>query len=101
MSGGANPPACANCDGIGTVPGLLHGAKFECYLCHGTGYDLTDPVLAIKHLQAEHANLNAKYKSLLWRARRFFELWTAEEIEARRADVANRYIQEHHSSRFD
>lgn len=101
MNDGAHPPACANCNGIGTVPGLLHGAKFECYLCHGTGYDLTDPVRVIKHLQAEHSKLEAKYRSLLRRARRFFELWTADEIEARRADVANRHIQEHHSSRFD
>ena len=101
MSSDVHPPACANCSGIGTVPGLLHGAKLECYLCHGTGYDLTDPVQAIKHLQAEHSKLDGKYRSLLRRARRFFELWTTEEIEARRADVANRYIQEHHASRFD
>jgi len=57
---------CPNCHGTGIVSGLF--SKSECYLCDGTGFDLSDPVALVKHLLTGGRKLrlmfNAKKREL-------------------------------------
>lgn len=93
------PGKCPNCGGSGQVAGLLKA--YDCYLCEGTGYDLSDPVVVIKFLQAGGRKLKKMYKSLASEHRFFRGLWSAEEIKERQQMASDRFISEHHSSRFD
>ncbi|MFM5095064.1 hypothetical protein ACEUCJ_15350 [Aeromonas rivipollensis] len=95
------PVRCGNCGGKGTVPGLLHGSRFDCYLCDGTGFDLTDPAPALRYLLAENARLTKQHATLTEKATSFRAMWSESEIKERREREADRYFQAHHASRFD
>lgn len=95
------PVRCGNCGGKGSVPGLLHGSRFDCYLCDGTGFDLTDPAPALRYLLAENARLTKQHATLTEKATSFRAMWSEAEIKERREREADRYFQAHHASRFD
>lgn len=95
------PVRCGNCGGKGSVPGLLHGSRFDCYLCDGTGFDLTDPAPALRYLLAENARLTKQHATLTEKATSFRAMWSESEIKERREREADRYFQAHHASRFD
>jgi hypothetical protein len=95
------PVRCGNCGGKGTVPGLLHGSRFDCYLCDGTGFDLTDPAPALRYLLAENARLTKQHATLTAKATSFRAMWSESEIKERREREAHSHIQRYHASRFD
>lgn len=44
------PPKCSECNGSGSVKTLF--SRWECSLCHGTCYDLSDPLAVIRWQKA-------------------------------------------------
>lgn len=85
---------CPSCD-KGMVQGLF--AKFECSVCHGTGYELDDPIEVIKALIAGGKKLRKLYRNQAMELREFKGMWTAQEIEQRAETL---FAAKHHS-RFD
>jgi hypothetical protein len=85
---------CPACD-KGMVQGLF--AKFECSVCHGTGYELDDPIEVIKALIAGGKKLRKLYRNQAMELREFKGMWTAQEIEQR----AETLLAAKHHSRFD
>lgn len=79
--------------------GLYQGifGKSECAACHGTGFDLSDPVNLIRGLVAGGRKLRKEYQGLKREFREFKGMWTEDEIKRR----AEALFVAKHSSRFD
>ena len=73
---------CPHCHGTGMVSGLFSQA--ECYLCDGTGFDLSDPVVLIKHLLAGGRKLRIQYNAKVRELKDVIELMGPEEVERKR-----------------
>ena len=100
---GAVPPKCGYCKGEGKVAGMF-GKNYECHLCSGTGYDLSDPVAIIQYLQAEGRKLKGQCKAIINHHKKFRSMWSCEEVANRIEAERRRAEMEHfakHSSRFD
>lgn len=80
------PLSCGNCKGTGKVASLF--SKWECMECHGTGFDLSNPVAVIKWQTAcmEWA------KSELLTARHQLKLATTTK-EEREAEAVNEFYR--------
>lgn len=85
---------CPLCD-KGMYQGLF--GKSECAECHGTGFELDDPIEVIKALLAGGKKLRLQFKALTRQANEFKAMWAKEEIELRQG----RLFAEKHHSRFD
>lgn len=85
---------CPDCD-KGMVQGLF--AKYECSACHGTGFELDDPIEVIKGLIAGGKKLRKMYRDQAREFREFKGMWTELEIEQR---TETKFVEKHHS-RFD
>lgn len=86
--------SCHDCD-KGLIQGLF--AKYECSACHGTGYELDDPIEVIKALIAGGKKLRKLYRDQAREFREFKGMWTEQEIEQR---TETKFVEKHHS-RFD
>ncbi|TND52021.1 hypothetical protein CF123_18050 [Aeromonas veronii] len=86
---------CTFCE-EGLVKGLF-GKDYECAVCHGTGFDLSKPVAVIKYLLGGGRKLRKHYNDLRRESREFRDMWSPEEIKARKEAI----FCEKHSSRFD
>lgn len=73
---------CPHCHGTGMVHGLFSAS--ECYLCDGTGFDLSDPVALIKHLLAGGRKLRIQYNAKVRELKDVIELMGPEEVERKR-----------------
>lgn len=85
---------CPLCD-KGMYQGLF--GKSECAECHGTGFELDDPIEVIRALLVGGKKLRLQYKALNRQANEFKAMWTEEEIERRQGQL---FAEKHHS-RFD
>lgn len=91
-------PALRPCPGgcnKGMVQGLL--SKYECAVCDGTGFDMSDPVAVVKALMAGVNKLRKHTKDVKREFREFRGMWTEDELKARREML---HAEKHHS-RFD
>lgn len=93
--------SCPDCD-KGMVQGLF--TKYECSACHGTGYELDDPIEVIKALIAGGKKLRKLHRELARELREFKVMWTEQEIgerEEKMKRLAEFAHCEKHHSRFD
>lgn len=91
-------PALRPCPGgcnKGMVQGLL--SKYECAVCDGTGFDMSDPVTVVKALMVGVNKLRKHTKDVKREFREFRWMWSEDEIKARRELL---HAEKHHS-RFD
>lgn len=91
------PEQCWYCGGSGQVEALLGSKKCDCNVCDGTGYDLADPVLVIKHLLAGGRKLRKRYQTLQRETRELRELVGEDTIKSLQEAA---WVKKH-ASRFD
>lgn len=73
---------CSHCHGTGMVAGLF--SRYECHVCDGTTFDLSDPVALIKHLLAGGRKLRIQYNAKDRELKDVIELMGPEEVERKR-----------------
>lgn len=73
---------CSHCHGTGMVAGLF--SRYECHVCDGTTFDLSDPIALIKHLLNGGRKLRVKYNAKVRELEDVIELMGPEEVERKR-----------------
>jgi hypothetical protein len=88
-------PVCPNCQGKKIIAGVFSSS--ECYLCDGTGYDLTDPLVVIKH----QAALLAWAKDTLLKQRKQIDKLTNPQPKPNMADAIENFYRDAKRNKHD